>query len=205
MAYTWPVDLNNPQAIANAKQGFIATYGEEFAMDFDDALQQRIKVQALIDQTGADALLRADSGPRSVAQLEAAGMSPQDIDAYKLLTDPQEKNQYVQTWAKRMNTPEVGGAPANALMEIYAGAAERMVEDIFPGIFFNLTDIGNSVNDADVREDITLAMASAAASGKTSNEVWLAGLEATFPYLQEAGSASSAKAAKGYADKYGGN
>ena len=105
VAYTWPVDLNNPQAIANAKQGFIATYGEEFAMDFDDALQQRIKVQALIDQTGADALLRADSGPRSVAQLEAA-MSPQDIDAYKLLTDPQEKNQYVQTWAKRMNTPE---------------------------------------------------------------------------------------------------
>ena len=83
-------------------------------------------------------------------------------------------------------------------------AAERMVEDIFPGIFFNLTDIGNSVNDADVREDITLAMASAAASGKTSNEVWLAGLS-PIPYLQEAGSASSAKAAKGYADKYGGN
>lgn len=198
-AYALNIDLNNPKAIANAKQMFITANGPEFAMDFDEAIEQRIKIQNLIDQTGSDALLRADSGPRSVAQLEAAGMSPQDIDAYKLLTDPQEKNQFVQTWAKRMNTPEVGGAPTNQLMEIYAGAAERMRKDIF-GWDFPFGMDGDAIE-----QDVSLAMASAAAANKTANEVWLAGLEATFPYLQEQGSASSAMSAEGYRRRYGGD
>ncbi len=199
VAYTWPVDLNNPASVAGAKEAFIATYGKEFAMDFDDALQQRIKVQGLIDDTSQTAQLRADAKPKTVAQLEAAGMSPQDIDAYKLLTDPQEKNQYVQTWAKRMNTPEKGGAPTKALMEIYAGAANRMREDLFGW------DFPFGLDMEDVEQDVALAMASAAASGKSPNDVWLAGLEATFPYLQEQGSASSAQAADRYRQKYGGD
>lgn len=196
VAYTWPVDLNNSASVANAKEAFIATYGKEFAMDFDDALQQRIKVQALIDDTSQNAQLRADAKPKTVAQLEAAGMSPQDIDAYKLLTDPQEKNQFVQTWAKRMSTPEKGAAPTKALMEIYAGAANRIREDLFGW------DFPGGLDMDDVEQDVTLAMASAAAAGKSPNDVWLAGLEATFPYLQEQGSASSAQAAKAIADKY---
>jgi hypothetical protein len=199
VAYTWPVDLNNSGAIANAKEAFIATYGKEFAMDFDDALQQRIKVQTLIDDTSQTAQLRADAKPKTVAQLEAAGMSPQDIDAYKLLTDPEKKNQYVQTWANRMNTPEKGAAPTKALMEIYAGAANRMREDLFGW------DLPFGLDMDDVEQDVALAMASAAAAGKSSNDVWLAGLEATFPYLQEQGSASSALSADRYRQKYGGD
>lgn len=203
-AYGLDIDLNNPNAIANAKRGFITAFGPEWAVDFDQAIEQRIKVQNLINDTAAGAALLADNKPKTAAQLEAAGMSPQDIDAYKLITDPAERNRFVQNWAQRMNTKEVGGAPTNALMEIYAGAAERMQKDIF-GSGFLWSGAFNGVWDNDVREDITLAMASAAAANKTANEVWLAGLEATFPYLQEAGSASSAQAAKGYADKYGDN
>ena len=96
----------------------------------------------------------------------------------------------------------VFSAPTNALMDLYAGPAERIQKDIF-GSGFLWSGAFNGVWDNDVREDITLAMASAAAAGKTANEVWLAGLEATFPYLKDAGSATSAQAAKGYADKYG--
>ena len=201
VAYTWPVDLNNPASVAGAKEAFIATYGKEFAMDFDDALQQRIKVQTLIDDTSQNAQRREDAKPKTVAQLEAAGMSPQEIEGYKLLTDPQQKNQYVQTWANRKAKVEKGAAPTKALMEIYAGAAERIQKDIFgSGLFWS--GAFNGVWDDDVREDVTLAMATAAASGKSDHDIWMAGIEATFPYIEEAGSASSAKAAAAIARKY---
>lgn len=201
VAYTWPVDLNNPASVAGAKEAFIATYGKEFAMDFDDALQQRIKVQTLIDDTTQNAQLRADAKPKTVAQLEAAGMSPQEIEGYKLLTDPKAKNQYVNAWANRKAKVEKGAAPTKALMEIYAGAAERIQKDIFgSGLFWS--GAFNGVWDDDVREDVTLAMATAAASGKSDHDIWMAGIEATFPYIEEAGSASSAKAAAAIARKY---
>lgn len=196
VAYTWPVDLNNPKSVAGAKEAFIATYGKDFAMDFDDAIQERIKVQTLIDDTSQTAQLRADAKPKTVAQLEAAGMSPQEIEAYKLLTDPQAKNQYVQSWAVRKTTAEKGSPPTKALMEIYAGAANRMRLDIFGW------DLPFGMDMAAVENEVTLAMATAAASGKSDHDIWLSGIEATFPYLEEAGSASSAKVAAGIARKY---
>ena len=196
-AYSLGIDLNDPNQIANARKMFINTVGPEFAIDFDEAIQERIKVQTLIADTEQSARLRENAKPKTEAQLKAAGMSQQDIDSYKILTDPEAKNQYVATWAKRRDTPEVGGAPTNALMDIYAGPANRMRLDLF-GWDFPFGMDGDAIE-----EDVALAMSSAAASGKTANEVWLAGLEATFPHLEEQGSADSVHAAQGYANKYG--
>jgi len=203
-AYSLEIDVTNPTQVANAKKLFTNAYGPEFAIDFDEAIQQRIKVEELIADTSQNAALRADSKPKTVAQLEAAGMSPQDIEAYKMLTDPQAKNQFVQTWAKRINTKEQGGAPTQALMEIYSGVAERIQKDVF-GSGFLWTGAFNGVWDNDVRDDINMAMASAAAAGKPHSEVMIAGIEATYPYLQEAGSATSAQTVEGYRQKYGGD
>jgi len=65
------------------------------------------------------------------------------------------------------------------------------------------TGIGNDVWDGDVRDEIALAMANAAAAGKTIQEQYIAGINATYKFRKETGSQSAARSAATWQARYG--
>jgi len=202
-AYSMNIDVLNAGQVANARQMFVQQYGAQAAYDFDKAMSQRIELRRLELDTSAMAINLENKQPVTRERLAASGMSEQRIDQVMATNDPTTRNNMIQAWAKEQNTPEKGGGlMTDEMMEFYKPIAEDIQEDIFgSGILW--TGAFNDVWDYDVRRDIALAMANAAAAGKSIQEQFIAGYNATYKYQKESGSQNAARAAATWEAKYG--
>lgn len=203
IAYSMPIDVLNPTAVANARQMFVQQYGAQAAYDFDTAMSQRIELKRLELDTSAMALNLENARPVTRERLAASGMPEQRIDQVMATNDPTTRNNMIQAWAKDANTPEKGGGlMTEETIAFYADIAEDIQKDIFgSGILW--TGAFNKVWDGDVRKDIALAMANAAAAGKSIQEQYIAGVNATYKYQREAGSQNAARATATWKARYG--
>jgi hypothetical protein len=203
IAYSMPIDVLNPTSVANARQMFVQQYGAQAAYDFDTAMSQRIELKRLELDTSAMALNLENARPVTRERLAASGMPEQRIDQIMATNDPTTRNNMIQAWAKDANTPEKGGGlMTEETMSFYEGIAKNIQQDIF-GSGFLWSGAFNGVWDNDVRQDIALAMANAAAAGKTIQEQYIAGVNATYKYQAENGSQNAARATATWKAKYG--
>ena len=203
LAYSAPINVLNPGEVANARRLFVQQHGPQAAYDFDTAMAKRIELKQLELDTSAMALNLENRQPITRERLAASGMPEQRIDQVMATNDPITRNNLIQAWAKDANTPERGGGlMTEESMSFYKNIAKNIQQDIFgSGILW--TGLGNDVWDGEVRDEIALAMANAAAAGKTIQEQYIAGIGATYKYQKDTGSQSAARSTAAWQAKYG--
>lgn len=203
LAYSADIDVLDATQVRNARQMFVQQYGAQAAYDFDTAMAQRIELKKLELDTSAMALNLENRQPVTRERLAASGMPGQRIDQVMATNDPVTRNNMIQAWAKDANTPEKGGGlMTDETVEFYADIAKDIQQDIF-GSGLLWTGAFNGVWDGDVRDEIALAMANAAAAGKPIQEQYIAGVNATYKFQKENGSQNAARSAATWKAKYG--
>ena len=196
------LNLDSEVALNNAKHMWVRQNPGTGA-DWDAAIAKKIAQRDLIRASSATNALREGNRPATEAELTAAGMAPRDQVVYNAITTQAERNQYLQTWVAKDRQPNLSKPPSQDQMEFWDAAANRLQESIFPSPFGS--DMVNKVYDQDVVDEIKSAMAQAANSGAGFNDIMIAGLEATYPYIEAVGDAGPVSNASMFRSKYDGS
>ena len=185
-AYALTFDPLNQNAVDNARLSFYNRYGAGALLDFDAALQEKIKLKQL--QVSVEGLQRGleDKKPPTRASLKAAGFSDDAIDTVINLPPPQ-RNQAILNEATRLLSPERGGSVTQAHLDVVKDRAEEMFYATFGEDWTGPIPTFNGVWDQDVIDKVQWALAEANAAGRSPLDTVMAGANAMMPYLEQTG------------------
>lgn len=185
-AYALQFDPLNQSAVDNARMSFYNQYGAGALLDFDAALQEKVKLRQL--QVTVEGLQRGleDKKPPTRASLKAAGFSDDAIDTVINLP-PSQRNQAILNEATRLLSPERGGSVTQAHLDVVEGRAEEMFYATFGEDWTFIIPTFNGVYDQEVIDKVQWALAEANAAGRSPLEAVMAGANAMMPYLEQTG------------------
>ena len=185
-AYALQFDPLNQSAVDNARLSFYNQYGAGALLDFDAALQEKVKLKQL--QVTVQGLQRGleDKKPPTRASLKAAGFSDDAIDTVINLPASQ-RNQAILNEATRLLSPERGGSVTQAHLDVVKDRAEEMFYATFGEDWTFIVPTFNGVWDQEVIDKVQWALAEANAAGRSPLDAVMAGANAMMPYLEQTG------------------
>jgi hypothetical protein len=187
-AFALTFDPLNETATNRARIGFLNQYGAGAAVDFNDALKEKLDIAKLRADAQRLALGNEDATPATRKQLEAANFSDEAIDVIFNTTDSRARNQIIVKEATRMLSPDRGATVTSKHLETMKPRAEALFYGTFGEDWFGPFPVGNDVsNDKEAITAINWAMSQANAAGKPPSEIVMAGVVAMQPWLNEVG------------------
>ena len=184
-AYSYGYDPTNPNSIAGARRAFLITHPGEGQV-FDEVATARATTQRLFLETDAFSRQLKESAPISDSELRDARM-PEDLIRQLSTLPAAERVAQINQWVNREVKGERTGVPTNDLVAIYTAVADDMVSEAFGWDVMWGLDL-DSVNEANLKEEVAAAMASAAAAGYSDGQRYAAGMAVMRNAVKKSGS-----------------